>query len=90
MTETPRQYKRRIDEKWKRNEKNRDELIQQIEKYGLVDEEFKARTKKEILENFEKNKNAEKESEQYKIVVSELENIDKKYGELEELKEMLK
>ena len=90
MTETPRQYKKRIDDKWKKNEKNRDELIQQIEKYELVDKRFKTRTKQEILENFEKNKKAEKESEQYRIIVSELENIDKKYGELGKLKEKLK
>ena len=90
MTETPRQYKKRIDEKRKKNEKNRDKLIQQIEKYELVDEDFKTRTKQEILENFEKNQRAEKNSEFYLTVWKELEKIDIKYKELEILKEDLR
>ena len=89
MTETPREYKKRIDEKRARNEKNKGKLLEKIEWYDLLDSKFKAKTKQEIVENFLKNEKADKESEQYKIIVSELENVDKKYEKLEELKQTL-
>ena len=89
MTETPREYKKRIDEKRVRNGKNKWKLIEKIEWYELLDEKFKSKTKQEILENFSKNEKADKESEQYKIIVSELENVDKKYEELGRLKTIL-
>jgi len=90
MPETPREYKKRIEEKWKKNEKNKEKLIKKIEWYELLDERFKTKTKKEILANFEKNQKAELESEQYTMIVTELWKIDKKYEELDTLEEQLK
>lgn len=89
MTETPREYKKRIDEKWEKNEKNKDKLIQKIDSYELLDEKFKEKTKQEILDNFVKNQKAEQESEQYTTILSELWKIDQKYVELNILKEEL-
>ena len=88
--EKPREYKKRIVEKWQRNEKNKDKLIEKIEWYELLDERFKIETKKEILANFEKNKKAELEWERYTTIATELWIIDKKYEELEELKKQFK
>jgi len=90
MSETPREYKKRIDEKWKRNENNKEKLIKKIEWYELLDEGFKTRNKQEILANFEKNQKAELESEQYTMIVTELWKIDKKYEEFDTLEEQLK
>jgi hypothetical protein len=60
MTETPREYKNRIDEQRRKRRRNRDELIECINEYELVDERYKAETKQEILASFEKNEKAEK------------------------------
>jgi hypothetical protein len=65
MTETPREYKKRIDEQREKRRINRDKLIQQIENYELVDKNYKARIRQEILLNFEENEKAEKNSELY-------------------------
>jgi hypothetical protein len=65
MPEKPREYKKRIDEQRKKRRKNRDELIEYINEYELVDERYKTETKKEILANFDKNEKAEKNSELY-------------------------
>ena len=56
----------------------------------MVDDDFKARTKQEILDNFEKNLNAEKNGELYLTVWKELEKIDVKYDELAKMKKQLK
>ena len=89
MPEKPREYKKRIDEQRKKRRKNRDELIEYINEYELVDERYKTETKKEILANFDKNEKAEKNSELYVKIWEELLNIEQKYKELEELKELL-
>jgi len=89
MTETPREYKNRIDEQRRKRRRNRDELIECINEYELVDERYKAETKQEILASFEKNENAEKTWELYVKIWEELANIEQKYQELEELKENL-
>ena len=68
MAETPREYKKRIDEKRVKNAKNKKKLIKKIEQYELMDDRYKAKTIQEILSNFEKNDQAEKSSELYTSV----------------------
>jgi hypothetical protein len=65
MSETPREYKKRIDETREKRRKNRNRLLECLQEYELVDERFKTKTRKEILENFEKNETAEKSTELY-------------------------
>ena len=89
MEEKAREYKKRVDEEWINNEKNKEKLIKKIDEYELLDKKYKTLTKQQILENFSRNQKAEKESEKYLRVVSELWDIDEKYKELEELKEKL-
>ena len=86
MTETPREYKKRVDEEWIRNGENVNKLIKEIDKYELLDKNYKTVTKQQILENFSKNQKAEKESEEYLRISTELEQIDEKYRVLEEMK----
>jgi len=90
MSETPREYIKRIDEKWRRNEIINRKLIETIEWYDLLDERFKITAKQEFLDNFDKNQKAEQGWKKYTVIVSEIENIDKKYEELREKKEELK
>ena len=89
MPEKPREYKNRIDEQRRKRRRNRDELIECINEYELIDERYKAETKQEILASFEKNEKAEKAWELYVKIWEELANIEQKYQELEELKENL-
>ena len=90
MTETPREYIKRIDEKWRRNEIINRELIETIEWYELLDKRFKTTAKKELLDSFQRNQKAEQEWKRYTMIVSELKNIDNKYEEIREMKERLK
>ena len=90
MPETPREYIKRIDEKWRRNEIINRKLIETIEWYDLLDERFKITAKQKLLDNFDKNQKVEQGWKKYTVIVSEIENIDKKYEELREKKEELK
>jgi len=89
MTETPREYKKRVDETREKRRKNRDKFFEYLQEYELVDERFKAKTRQEILANFEKNEKAEKGSDLYTKIWEELDTIEIKYQSLESLKDLL-
>ena len=89
MEETPRLYKKRIDETREKRRKNRDKFLEFLQEYDLVDERFKTKTRKEILANFEENERTEKSTELYLKIWQELWSIEIKYQELDEIKNKL-
>ena len=89
MTEKAREYKRRIDAEWRKNERNKDKLINKIREYELFDDSFKKTIEKEIVEVFLKNEKEEK-GEEYEGVVNVIREADKKYEVLDQMREKLR
>jgi len=89
MTEKAREYKRRIDAEWRKNERNKDKLINKIREYELFDDSFKKTIEKEIMEVFLKNEKEEK-GEEYKVVENLIKDLDKKYEVLDQMREKLR
>ena len=83
MTEKPREYKKRLDAEWRKNERNKNKLIKKIKEYELLDERYKEGIEAEILEVFSKKEKEEK-GEEYENIVKVIEDIDKKYEDLNE------
>jgi len=88
-SETPREYKRRIDAEWRKNEGNKDKLIKKIREYKLFEEWDRREIEAEILETFYK-KEKESKGEEYENIVKLIEDVDKKYEILEQLREQLR
>ena len=76
MEEKARDYKMRIDAKWRKNERNRNKLIRKIKEYELFDEWYKERVEREILEAFSK-KEKEKAQNEKKIRESRFDWVDR-------------
>ena len=85
MEEKARDYKMRIDAKWRKNERNRNKLIRKIKEYELFDEWYKERVEREILEAFSKKEKEEK-GKDYNDIVKLIEDADRKYEILNELR----
>jgi len=59
--EMPWEYKKEVDNRWKRYEKNRNRLIEKMGGYSPLDGEYKDKVRKEIMDNFLAKEKEEKE-----------------------------
>ena len=59
--EMPWEYKKEVDNRWKRYERNRNGLMKKIDGYSLLDSGYKYKVRKEIMDNFLAKEKEEKE-----------------------------
>ena len=59
--EMPWEYKKEVDNRWKRYKRNRNRLMEKIDGYSLLDSGYKDKVRKEIMDNFLAKEKEEKE-----------------------------
>jgi len=89
MTEKPRDYKRKVDAEWKKNERNKNKLIKKIKEYELFDEKYKKDIERKVLKAFSEKEKEEKGG-YYDKIVKVIEDVDKKYEDLDERRNVLR